>query len=128
VRLLLDTHALLWWFLDDASLSTAARRAIADDANDSFVSAVSAWEIATKCRIGKLPRAAFLAGNFLGMVEAQGFAELPISIRHGQLAGSLPSIHRDPFDRILIAQAIVSDMTLISNEELFGAYGVARLW
>ena len=128
MQLLLDTHALLWWLLSDRSLSPAARDAIGDPDNSTFVSAASGWEIATKYRIGKLPRAAFLAGDFVRIAGTQGFAELPISIRHGQLAGSLPGIHKDPFDRILIAQAIVSDMTIVSNEELFGAYGVARLW
>jgi len=128
VRLLLDTHVLLWWFLGDPSLSAAARSAIGDTDNETLVSAASAWEIATKYRLGKLPRAAFLSGNFAGLVAAEGFDELPITIEHGQLAGSLPGIHKDPFDRILIAQAIAADMTIVSNEELFGAYGVARLW
>ncbi|HKS89111.1 MAG TPA: type II toxin-antitoxin system VapC family toxin [Stellaceae bacterium] len=128
MRLLLDTHAVLWWFLGDVSLSAPARGAIADPGNDTFVSAASAWEIATKYRIGKLPRAVFLMADFAAMVAEQRFGELPISIRHGHLAGSLPGIHKDPFDRLLIAQAITDDMTIVSNEALFGAYGVARLW
>jgi PIN domain nuclease of toxin-antitoxin system len=93
-----------------------------------FVSAASAWEIATKHRIGKLPQAALLAADVAGFVAAEGFNELPVSIRHGQLAGNLPRIHKDPFDRMLIAQAVTADMTIVSNETLFGAYGVARLW
>ena len=128
MRLLLDTHALIWWLAADNALSLTARSAIADPANDVFVSAASAWEIATKYRIGKLPQAALLAGDVAGFVAAQGFNELPVSIRHGQIAGNLPRIHKDPFDRMLIAQAVTGDMTLVSNEALFGAYGVARLW
>jgi PIN domain nuclease of toxin-antitoxin system len=128
VRLLLDTHALIWWLAADNALSSPARSAIADPANDVFVSAASAWEIATKHRIGKLPGAALLAADIAGFVAAQGFNELPVSIRHGQIAGNLPRIHKDPFDRMLIAQAVTDDMTLVSNEALFGAYGVARLW
>jgi PIN domain nuclease of toxin-antitoxin system len=128
VRLLLDTHALIWWLAADEALSSTARSAIADPANDVFVSAASAWEIATKHRIGKLPQAALLAADVAGFVAAEGFNELPVSIRHGQLAGNLPRIHKDPFDRMLIAQAVTADMTIVSNETLFGAYGVARLW
>jgi PIN domain nuclease of toxin-antitoxin system len=128
VRLLLDTHALIWWLAADNALSSTARSAIADPANDIFVSAASAWEIATKHRIGKLPQAALLAADVAGFVAAEGFNEFPVSIRHGQLAGNLPRIHKDPFDRMLIAQAVTADMTIVSNETLFGAYGVARLW
>lgn len=128
MRLLLDTHALIWWLAADNALSSTARSAIADPANDIFVSAASAWEIATKHRIGKLPQAALLAADVAGFVSAEGFNELPVSIRHGQLAGDLPRIHKDPFDRMLIAQAVTADMTIVSNETLFGAYGVARLW
>ena len=128
MQLLLDTHALIWWLAADDALSATARSAIEDQANDVFVSAASAWEIATKHRIGRLPGAALLAADVAGFVAAQGFNELPVSIRHGQIAGSLPPIHKDPFDRMLIAQAVVTDMTLVSNEALFNAYGVARLW
>ncbi len=128
MRLLLDTHALIWWLAADDALSSTARSAIADPASDVFVSAASAWEIATKYRIGKLPRAALLAADVAGVVAAQGFNELPISIRHGQIAGNLPPIHRDPFDRILVAQAITADMTLVSNDAILGAYAVALLW
>jgi PIN domain nuclease of toxin-antitoxin system len=128
VQLLLDTHALIWWLAADDALSLTARDAIADPANAVFVSAASAWEIATKHRIGKLPQAAILAADIAGFVAAEGFNELPVSIRHGQLAGNLPRIHKDPFDRMLIAQAVTADMTIVSNETLFAAYGVARLW
>jgi PIN domain nuclease of toxin-antitoxin system len=128
VRLLLDTHALIWWLAADDALSFTARAAMADHENEIFVSAASAWEITTKHRIGKLPEAGLLAADVAGFVTAQGFVELPIAIRHGQLAGSLPGIHKDPFDRILIAQAIAMDMPIISRDEILSAYGIARLW
>ncbi len=128
MRLLLDTHALIWWLLGDDALSTAARNAIADPGNDSFVSAASAWEITTKYRIGKLSEAAFLAADVARIVAAHGFTEVPISIRHGQIAGGLPGIHKDPFDRMLIAQAITEDMAIVSRDAILGAYGVVRLW
>jgi PIN domain nuclease of toxin-antitoxin system len=128
VRLLLDTHALIWWLAADQALSSTARDAIADSSNDVFVSAASAWEITTKHRIGKLPEAGLLAADVAGFVSEQDFIELPVTIRHGQLAGSLPGIHKDPFDRILVAQAILADMQIVSRDEILSAYGIARLW
>jgi len=128
VRLLLDTHALLWWLLGDPALSAVARDAIADPGNDVFVSAASAWEIATKFRIGKMPKAAAIAADIAGIVTQHGFIELPLTIHQGQLAGSLLGIHKDPFDRMLVAQAILADMTIVSGDEILSAYGVARLW
>jgi len=128
VRLLLDTHAFVWWIAGNAALSTAAHAAIDDPANAVLVSAASAWEIATKHRIGKLSSAAELAADIAGAIAAQGFTELPITIRHAQLAGTLPGPHRDPFDRMLMAQSILEGATLVSNEALFDAHGVNRLW
>jgi PIN domain nuclease of toxin-antitoxin system len=125
---LLDTHALLWWLLGDTALSASARDAIDDTRNDVFVSAASAWEIATKVRIGKLPAAAVIAADLAATVEAQGFVPLPVSFAHGQVAGALPGPHRDPFDRMLVAQAMADEMMLVSNEQRFDAYGVRRLW
>lgn len=128
MNLLLDTHALLWWLLGDTSLSVSARDAIGDTRNDIFVSAASAWEITTKVRIGKLPDVADIATDLAATVEAQGFVPLPISFAHGQTAGALPGPHRDPFDRMLVAQAMEGGMVLVSNEQRFDAYGVRRLW
>jgi PIN domain nuclease of toxin-antitoxin system len=128
VRLLLDTHALIWWFAGDPALSNDAQAAISDPANEVFVSAASAWEIATKFRIGRLPDAAVLAADLRAMIRSQGFLELPITLQHGQAAGSLPGPHRDPFDRMLISQARLSDFALVSNEAVFDRYGVRRLW
>ena len=128
MRLLLDTHALLWWLAGDEALSNAARGAIGDPDNEIFVSAAAAWEIATKYRLGRLPGAAMVAADIAGAVASQGFTELQINIRDGQAAGGLPAVPKDPFDRMLIAQAVTAGMVIVSNEALFNAYAVARLW
>jgi len=128
LRLLLDTHALLWWLAGNQSLSPRAKAAIADEANEILVSAASAWEVATKHRNGKLPFAAAIVIDLPKTIQDQGFTELPITLRHGQAAGSLPGPHRDPFDRMLIAQAMLEDLVLVSNEQPFDVYGVRRLW
>lgn len=128
LRLLLDTHALIWWLAGDEALSRRAREAIADEVNDIVISAASAMEIATKFRIGKLPGAALLAQSFEEIIAEQGFGELPISVHHARLAGEMNIAHKDPFDRLLIAQAQVEDMVLVSNEALFDGFAVKRLW
>ena len=128
MRLLLDTHAFLWWLIDDRQLSQAARQAIADDGNDVLVSAASAWEIATKRRIGRLPAAEALAGNIAGTIALESFEELPVSVDDASRAGALPGPLNDPFDRMLIAQAMSRDLALVSNETIFERYGVRRLW
>lgn len=128
LKLLLDTHALIWWLAGDGALSDRAREAIADEANSIAVSAASAMEVATKFRIGKLAGAALLAQDFEAIVAAQGFRELSISIRHAKLAGEMNIIHKDPFDRLLIAQAQSEGMVLVSNEALFDHFAVQRLW
>jgi PIN domain nuclease of toxin-antitoxin system len=128
VRLLLDAHSFLWWLAGDDALSVAARTAIADEGNDIFVSAASTWKIATKHRIGKLPGAAAIVADLDAVIGGQGFIVLPISVRHGQVAGALPGPHRDPFDRMPIAQSMLEDLVLVSNEHAFDAYGAARLW
>jgi PIN domain nuclease of toxin-antitoxin system len=128
VRLLLDTHAFLWWLAGDDALSTPARKAIADEVNSVLVSAASTWEIATKYRIGKLFGVGAIIADLDAAIADQGFSGLPISPRHGQAAGGLPGPHRDPFDRMLIAQAMLDSLVLVSNEQPFDAYGVKRLW
>ena len=128
MRILLDTHALIWWLAGDAQLSGVARAAIDDEANEVFVSAASAWEVATKHRLGKLPGAGPLAVDFAREVRAQGFAPLAITLEHGQVAGSLPTEHRDPFDRMLVAQAREEKLALISNERAFDGLGITRIW
>lgn len=128
MRLLLDTHALLWWLLDDPQLSETARAAIADPDDIVFVSAASAWEVTTKFRLGKLPQAALLAQDFAAIVMRQGFEPLPISLQHGTRAGGLQGAHKDPFDRMLMAQALSESLMLVSNENAFDSFGVLRLW
>lgn len=128
MRLLLDTHALLWWLAGNQRLAVTARRAIDDRSNDVLVSAASAWEIATKYRLGKLPEAAEVAPNPAGAIVDQGFEGLPITVEDAARAGQLPGHHPDPFDRMLIAQALARNLVLISNETIFDRYGVRRLW
>lgn len=128
LNLLLDTHALIWWLEGSEALSLRAREAIADEANIVAVSAASAMEVATKFRIGKLAGAALLAHDFEAIIAAQGFTEMPISVRHARLAGEMNITHKDPFDRFLIAQAQAEGMLLVSNEILFDSFAIQRLW
>ena len=128
MALLLDTHAFLWWLAGDRKLPRRVRDAIADPDEEVIVSAVSAWEITTKYRIGKLPGASAIVNDIAGEIASQSFTALPITVVHAQRAGLLVGDHRDPFDRMLIAQARSEDLILVSNEELFDAFGVTRLW
>jgi PIN domain nuclease of toxin-antitoxin system len=128
LQALLDTYALLWWLSDDPALTRAARELIAETKNTLIVSAVSAWEIAIKVRLGKLPTASDLAADFSGAMEREGFQLLAISADHGIRAGLLPGPHKDPFDRMLIAQAQAENIPIISNEICFENYDVRRLW
>lgn len=127
MRLLLDTHALLWWLAGDARLSAAARAAIADATSTVFVSAATAWEIATKHRLGKLDATA-LMGRLDAVLASQDFESLDITLDHAERAGSLTGAHRDLFDRMLVAQAHAENLTLVSNEDLFDSFGVRRVW
>lgn len=128
MRLLLDTHAFLWWLDGDRRLSRRGRAAIGDPGNQVFVSAASAWELSTKARLGKLAGALDVVSDIGGCLASQGFEELPISVIHAQRAGGLRIDHRDPFDRMLIAQAQMEDLPMVSNETLFDALGVQRVW
>jgi PIN domain nuclease of toxin-antitoxin system len=120
VRLLLDTHALLWWLADEG-LTAEAREAIADPANLVAVSAASAWEISIKKALGKLAA----PDDLEQQVQTGGFVPLPISIAHGIAAGQLPRHHEDPFDRMLIAQAVAEGLTIVTRDKRFDDYGVA---
>jgi PIN domain nuclease of toxin-antitoxin system len=123
VNLLLDTHILLWWLADDPGLSDRHRSAIADPANVVYVSAASAWEIAIKKAVGKL-----IAPNDLGAaLITSELEQLPITVAHAEAVGRLPPHHRDPFDRMLIAQAGVEDLTVVSGDPMFAQYEVTRL-
>lgn len=128
MALLLDTHAFLWWLAGDRKLSRRAQAAIADPEEEVLVSAVSAWEIATKYRIGKLPGASAIVNDIAGAIASQSFTPLAVTVVQAQRAGLLIGDHRDPFDRMLIAQARSNDLILVSNEKIFDAFGVTRLW
>ena len=125
---LLDTHAFLWWIADSGRLSGSARDVIADELNDIVVSAASAWEIATKFRIGKLPGCEAMAVDVAGHIRGQGFEELAIGVADAERAGHLPGPHRDPFDRMLAAQALAREFPLVSVDPVFDGFGVNRLW
>ena len=126
--LLLDTQTQLWWLTGNLALSILARAAIEHTGNTVYVSAASAWEIAKSFRIGRLPNAAAIAADLTGVLAGEGFFSLPISLAHGQPAGAISGPHRDPFDRMLLAQAMLGDLVLMSNEQRFDPYGVRRLW
>ncbi|MDZ4381227.1 MAG: type II toxin-antitoxin system VapC family toxin [Parvibaculum sp.] len=128
MRLLLDTHTFIWWMTNDRALPASAREMIGREDNDIFLSAATAWEMAIKHKIGKLPIVAGFIADVPGAMEAEGFIELPVSVVHGQMAGALDGHHKDPFDRMLIAQALCEELTLVSNETRFDTYGVTRLW
>lgn len=128
MRLLLDTHTFLWWLSGSERLPDSARSAIADEANEILVSAASAWEITTKHRLGKLLGSELIAQDVPSGIAAQGFTELDITVRDASRAGGLAGPLRDPFDRMLIAQALVHDLVLVSNETVFDRYGARRLW
>jgi len=128
VRLLLDTHAFLWWLDGDRRLPRKARSAIADDTIDVLVSAASVWEITTKARLGKLPGALAVARDVPACITNQGFTGLAVEVHHAQRAGSLSGDHRDPFDRMLAAQAQLERVSIVSADSVFDAYGVTRLW
>jgi PIN domain nuclease of toxin-antitoxin system len=127
-KLLLDTHVLLWWLAGDRRLSMRVRRALADPATIGLVSAASAWEIATKVRLGKLPGAEPIAADVAAVIASQGFEELAVSVRHAQRAGLFSLDHRDPFDRMLAAQSELEGVPLASNDRALDAFGVVRIW
>ena len=128
MRLLLDTHAFLWWVINSDRLSVAARNAIRDEENAILVSAASAWEIATKHRIGKLPEAALIAHQMPAAIAGEDFEALAITVEDAARAGALPGPLRDPFDRILIAQALSRGLVVVSVDAMLDRYGVRRLW
>jgi PIN domain nuclease of toxin-antitoxin system len=128
VRFLLDTHTLIWWMSNDSHLPKAIRKLIGQRDNVSLVSAASAWEIATKVRLGRLPAAAGLIQRFEIDLTRERIQILSVSAHHGIRAGLLPGPHRDPFDRMLIAQALAEDIPLVSNDRALDGYGVTRLW
>ena len=127
-RLLLDTHALLWWLAEPERLSAKAHAAIQDSSNQVLVSAASAWELATKVRLGKLEIVSQLLAELPEVLTSQGFDLLPIQFSHGLRAGGYQQLHRDPFDRLLAAQAELEQLTLVSLDSALQAFPCQLLW
>lgn len=128
MQLLLDTHTFLWWTADDPQLSSAARAAIANAANDVFISAVSGWEMAIKARLGRLPLPEPPDSFMARMIGRHALSVLPVTMRHALHVFHLPEHHSDPFDRLLVAQANLESMTLITNDAAIRRYSVSTLW
>jgi len=128
VRLLIDTHALLWWLIKSSSLPVSAQRWLKSKDTTVLVSAASVWEIATKVRLGKLDVEMEVVKNFVAYLDRERFETVPVTAEHGIRAGLLPGPHKDPFDRMLIAQAQVENVPIVSNDRALDGYGVRRLW
>jgi PIN domain nuclease of toxin-antitoxin system len=128
LRLLLDTHALIWALNDHPKLSARTRALLLDPQVEQCVSAVSVMEIFTKHRRGKLPEAEGIVADWDELMAAPGYTWLPVTPAQARLAGSLAIDHKDPFDRLLIAQSILEQAPLLSNEKLFDSFGVERIW
>ena len=122
-RLLLDTHVFLWWLNDDPALGEHARGEISNGRNHVYVSAATVWEMSIKRALGKLQA----PGDIEAVVEAERFIKLNISLRHGEQAGALPPFHRDPFDRMLIAQAQSDNLILVTADDQFEQYGASLM-
>ena len=128
VSVLLDTHIVLWWLEGGSAISRKALRVLQDPATRVLVSAASAWEVAIKYKAGKLEAARTLVSRFEAAIEEEDFVELPVSIRHAVQAGMLSGSHKDPFDRMLIAQAKIEDVPVISTDKCFDQYAIQRIW
>ncbi len=128
MRLLLDTHTFLWWLIADSRLSRSAHELIADQHNEVYVSAASGWEIATKYRLGKLSSVAEVVNELAACIVSEGFKKLSISVEDANRAGLLPNIHRDPFDRMLVAQAKCYDLQLVTNDAAIRAFDIETTW
>jgi PIN domain nuclease of toxin-antitoxin system len=128
MRLLLDTHTLLWYDSQKSLLSEKALELIQDRANEVYVSSVTAWELAIKWKQGKLPSAQTLVHEFHSTLSVYGFLELPLNITHGLRAGTIDATHKDPFGRALAAQALSEQLQLVSKDDLLDGFGVSRIW
>ena len=127
MRLLLDTHVLFWWLTNEPRLSPACMAAITEMSNEVFVSAASAWEIAVKVRIGKWPEAAHLVPGLEMRLRTESFSALSISVAEAERAGGLDLFHRDPFDRLIAAQALAQGLTVASVDPVFARFGCSVL-
>lgn len=128
MRLLLDTSALIWWFAASPELPAASRDLIARDDAEVLVSAASAWEICTKIRIGKLHGAHDLCERFSDFLRKYEFEPLAISVEHARLAGRLPGAHKDPFDRMLAAQALIEAVPVVTSDPAIAGFGAKVIW
>lgn len=128
MRILFDSHALFWFLDGDPRFSSIARAVLTEEDAVGCVSAVTPWEIANKVRIGKWPEAANVVESFFEMLTQNAFEPIPISLEHARLAGLLPGPHRDPFDRMLAAQAQIEEIPLVTADRVFQAFGVRTLW
>ena len=128
MKLLLDTHALIWFLENHPKLSEVAREVVEEPANQRWVSIASGWEMAIKLQLGKLDLPRPFEVLFPGTLELLGFSILPIQAGHLHRYHALPFHHRDPFDRLLVAQALADEFTVVSNDTAFDAYGVTRIW
>ncbi len=128
MRVLLDTHAFLWFITDDPKLSATAKAVIADPNNEILISPASYWEIAIKCSIGKYPLNASFEAFIVQGIDGNGFIILPIEPKHTAALTNMPFHHRDPFDRLLVAQCMTEAIDVISNDAVLDAYGIRRLW
>lgn len=128
VKVLLDTHAFIWWANNDPSLSAAARSVIEDRSNDIFLSAVTTWEMAIKAAIGKLSLAQPVSSFVDGQVSQYQFHPLTITTHHTYQVETMTLHHADPFDRLLIAQALLENLVIVTRDPEFAAYGVQTLW
>jgi PIN domain nuclease of toxin-antitoxin system len=125
---LLDTHTIILAGSGDRRLGAAARAVLADESAVFLVSAASAWEIATKVRLGKLPEAKSLEADFLQLMSNAGFVSIPVTVEDALRSGRLRGDHRDPWDRMIAAQALAMDIPIISNDKQLDAFGIRRLW
>jgi PIN domain nuclease of toxin-antitoxin system len=128
MRLLLDTDTFLWWVTDNSRLSDEARRLVADGANEVFLSVASAWEIVVKAALGRIQLDDDVDSFIGGQVEANAFQVLPIHLRHALAVGGLPDLHRDPFDRMLVAQARSEGLAIVSADRQLAQYPVEVAW
>ena len=128
MRVLLDTHSLIWWLDGGPRLSARAKGAIRTHRNEVLVSAATVWEIALKVRSGKLSIALNPGRDLVGVIADQGFLPLAVTLVHAQQSGNLGGTHRDPFDLLLMAQALLNKLAVVSADRVFDAYGINRIW
>ena len=128
MKILVDTHALIWWLQGKNLLSGTARALIEEPRTEKYASAVSTWEIVTKSRLGKLAFDLSHGVSLTKVFRSNGFLDLPLGLEHGEMAGNLVGPHKDPFDRMLAAQSLIEDMPLVTVDAVFGQFGVHCIW